>query len=745
MYYAHSTSGDRSHWQKLIDHLHHTALLAKGLGEKIGLGQYSYIAALYHDIGKYSEEFQKRLAGGKLIVDHSTAGAKEIANIFSSTPAEKIVGQMLSYCIAGHHSGLLDCGSPYDVETDGTWDARMKKQIPDYGTFRSEIKTSGFSLPEHLPIKPTTKKGSFSLSFLTRMIYSILVDADFLETETFMKSGGISRGQFDSISTLNERLNSYLEQFKNPTTSLNRKRTETLLLAIEKANSARGIFTLTVPTGGGKTLTSMAFALNHARQNGLERIIYVIPYTTIIDQNATVFKHCLGEENILEHHSNFDWEGALKSDSPDSEDDQTNNAINKLKLSSENWDVPVIVTTNVQFFESLFNNRSSRCRKIHNMANSVLVFDEAQMLPREFLDPCMKAVCELVKNYQSTAVFCTATQPILKKFFPTNIVFDEISKDPINLYQTYKRTYIIYDGKQPDAAIVESINQINQVLCIVNTRKHAKGLFKSLQMEGRYHLSTLMCAAHRKKTIGMIRERLASRQTCRVISTQIMEAGIDIDFPIGYRALAGLDSIIQAAGRVNREGKLPFGELHVFEPVSEFIKRTPAYIAQAAAVAQNILRQFKDDPLCLEAIQSYYNTLYSIQEPNAFDEKQILSCFEQGNPGEINFNFRSAAEKFRLIDEKTRSVIIPFDETVQQILKNEVLLNEPYRLLRKLQPYTVNLFEQEYFNLEGKGVIGFINDRFPVLRDRGFYDDETGLSLPETTGGEAIFFDRKGG
>ena len=315
--------------------------------------------------------------------------------------------------------------------------------------------------------------------------------------------------------------------------------------------------------------------MRHAAIHGLKRIIYVIPYTSIIDQNAAEFKNCLGIENVLEHHSNFDWDKNFAHTETEYYDDKTDNAKDKLKLATENWDIPVVVTTNVQFFESLFANRSSRCRKLHNIAKSVIIFDEAQMFPRDYLKPSLYAIYELVKNYGASAVFCTATQPSLGQFLPKEAVLTELITNTQALFDFYKRVQVKNIGKIPDDELIQRINGHPQALCIVNTRKHARGLFASVIDEGRFHLSTLMCPVHRKATIATIRQRLKTGLSCRVISTQIMEAGIDVDFPVGYRAISGMDSIVQAAGRVNREGREKSGNLYVFEPDSVFCETHP--------------------------------------------------------------------------------------------------------------------------------------------------------------------------
>ncbi|MFH1446616.1 MAG: helicase-related protein, partial [Chloroflexota bacterium] len=421
-------------------------------------------------------------------------------------------------------------------------------------------------------------------------------------------------------------------------------------------------------------------------------------------------------------------------------DDQTNNAIQKLKLAAENWDIPIIVTTNVQFFESLFGNRSSRCRKLHNIARSVIIFDEAQMLPRDYLKPCMYAVYELVKNYSATAILCTATQPSVEQFLPKEAELQELSADPQSLYKFYKRVQVKHIGIKPDDYITQQMNANQQALCIVNTRKHARGLFENLNNEGRFHLSTLMCPAHRKKTIAKIKETLCTGKPCRVISTQIMEAGIDIDFPVGFRAISGLDSIIQAAGRVNREGKQSEGTLYVFEPDSAFVKRTPAYIQQGAEVAKNILRNYAD-PVCTEAIHDYYELLYDLKSKDDFDKKNIFHYFEKGDPRNLNFDFKTASEKFKLIENNTVSVVIQYDRTAISFLDKARISDFPMSFSRKLQPYTVNIYQNEFNALQARGLIDLYGDTYAVLNDMGYYNAETGLQIPESVGGEALFFD----
>lgn len=738
-FYAHTNDQSSSGWQPLREHLLNTSQLALELGENSRLAQFAAIAALFHDLGKYSHNFQNKLLGANLRVDHSTAGAQEIYKLFSSTPNQNVIAILLAYCIAGHHSGLPDHGSNLDVGEAKTLVGRLKREVPPYFDYAQEMDLRSIDFPETLPIKPNRKDPGFSVAFFTRMVYSLLVDADYQETEAFMSGSKKPRGDFEQIASLCDKFNQYISKFDHPKNPIDRKRTETLQECIAAAAAyQQGYFSLTVPTGGGKTLSSMAFALNHASKHGLKRIIYVIPYTSIIEQNAAVFKACLGEQNVLEHHSNFDWEQRLRNSPLEDQDDQTNHALGKLKLAAENWDIPIIVTTNVQFFESLFANRSSRCRKLHNIANSVIIFDETQMLPREYLEPCMLAINELVGNYGASVVFCTATQPSLDQFLPTGAPVTELVSDPRSLYSFYKRVSVKPIGRATDEELLKTINQHRQVLCIVNTRKHAKGLFQGIDPNDRFHLSTLMCPAHRQAVISGIKTRLIRGQICRVISTQIMEAGIDVDFPIGYRAISGLDSIIQASGRVNREGRRPISELFVFEPVSTYVKRSPAYIQQGAEVASRILRDYHEDPSSLQAIQAYFDTLNGLQDAQYFDTKGILDYFRKGV---FKFDFETAGKNFRLIENDTQPVVICYDENVQGILNDVRRSQYPASYSRKLQRYTVNIYDQEFQALQEQGLIDVYNETYAVLNDNTYYDRETGLTIPNWSPGSAIFFD----
>jgi CRISPR-associated endonuclease/helicase Cas3 len=695
-------------WQLLKDHLEQTARLARQFASAFKAGDWGYLAGLWHDIGKYSDEFQQRLRSvsgndehietpGK--VDHSTAGAQHAASFF------KDAGKILAYNIAGHHGGLPDGNS-----TDSCLRSRLTKTIPSCKSCPQEILLT--DVP-NLPFKPISEYAGMQFSLFIRMVYSCLVDADFLDTEAFMemKKADYRKG-YPSLQELEviffDKLNSLRSNAKSST--VNQQRDLILQQCLATAEKPAGLFSLTVPTGGGKTLSSMAFALKHAARHKLKKIIYVIPFTSIIEQNAAVFREMMGESAILEHHSNFE---------PKEEDYRS-------RLASENWDAPIIVATNVQFFESFFSNRSSRCRKLHNIAESILILDEVQTLPAPYLLPCLAMLRDLSANYKTTVVFCSATQPAIQKRLDfkqglENVI--EIIDSPQTLAEVLKRTQIHVLDKMNDMELAVRLSEFNQVLCIVNTRKQAKNLFKALNgKEGTYHLSALMCPVHRSKTLKEIRKRLQEEKPCRVISTQLIEAGVDIDFPVVFRTIAGIDSIAQAAGRCNREGRLPIGEVFVFTPDSGI----PAgHFRQTAQAAESVLRRYSSDILSLEAIEEYFK-LYYWTKGDALDEERILTDLQAGCQ-KGDFPFKTIAEKFRFIKEEAKPVIIPFDEEARRLIQSLDYRNYPTSISRKLQKYTVSIYPNEWSQLLSIGSIQLKAESFPVLVDETLYNQYLGL------------------
>ncbi len=708
MFIAHKKeNSEETHLLK--EHLEETAKIARIFADKFDAGENAYIAGLLHDLGKYSHAFQERIKGSNIRVDHSTAGAQEAVKRFDA------MGKIIAYCIGGHHGGLPDWGSLSDTSITGTLRGKLHNDnIHSYDGYKNELTELDQLKNSQLKIKPTNGIG-FAISFYTRMLYSCLVDADFLNTEAFMSDNKIERGHNVQLKDLLEELNKKISSFGNPTNPINTKRNEILNSCIDKAKYERGLFSLTVPTGGGKTFSSMAFALNHAKENKMDRIIYVIPYTSIIEQNAEEFRKVFGDDVVLEHHSNFDF------------DDNETEKYKKLKLSSENWDIPIIVTTNVQFFESLYANKSSRCRKLHNIVNSVIIFDEAQMLPLNFLIPCVKAISELVTNYNCSAVLCTATQPALDNLFPEGMEVKEICNDTKELYNFFKRTSIIKRGPMDDDSLVKEINEHRQVLCIVDTRKHAFDLYSCLDGDDVFHLSTYMCPLNRRETIAEIKDRLDKNLPCKVISTSLIEAGVDIDFPIVYRAMAGLDSIIQSAGRCNREGKLKddegrsiLGEVHVFE--SE-VKLSTSF----SDITKGIMRRF-DDVASLDAILAYFEEVQYNLSNKGLDTKKIYNKIEE-HGDKLDFEFKQIADEFKIIDDNTYPIIIQYNEKAKKLIEKLRVEEFHSKTLRSLQPYTVNVYKKEYNNLLESGRLKLVANEFAVLADENSYNNETGINI----------------
>ena len=704
MYCAHIR--DDGAVQTVMEHLVGTAQLCASFAQRFGEEERGRLLGLAHDIGKCSDEFQRRLNGGPK-VDHATAGALECA---------KIREDLMACCVVGHHSGLPDFGnSRGDYPGAQTCIGRLKRGL------RGGIPTYHWDEKIPAPGKPPAFQDRFTQALWVRMLYSCLVDADYLDTETFMTEVHLLRKGYDPLPVLMDRLNTYVRPWFPGKTELNRNRCNILRQCLDSASQPRGVYSLTVPTGGGKTIASLAFALKHAIENGLDRVIYVIPYTSIIEQNAAVFRRILGDNNVVEHHSGILFD----------EEEETNRKNQFQRLASENWDAPVIVTTAVQFFESLYANRSSQCRKLHNMANSVIIFDEAQMIPTCHLKPCVGAIANLAAHFHSTAVLCTATQPALSDLFGQfcpGLKIHELCPEISEAFRSFCRVTYRDGGRLSDTALAEALNQERQVLCIVNTRKAAQKVYNLLPREGSFHLSTLMYPAHRKEVIGIIRQRLEDGLTCRVVSTSLIEAGVDVDFPAVYRELAGLDSIAQAAGRCNREGKRSADSSLVTYFQSE--NPIPALQRVNIRAAQEALQGSRDpgDP---ETIQRYFTALRSLIG-DRMDKTNAVKTLREGVSGCL-FPFETVAKNFRLIDQATCTVYIPIGEGAAacQPLVDGTAKREDYR---RAGQFGVSIYEQHYRDLYAAGDILPLTETSAVLANLSLYDPQMGLSLKADPG-----------
>ncbi len=755
---AHARTDNSGRWLEphaLEHHLQKVSRLAAQFAQPIG-PEWAGLAGIWHDLGKYRPAFQhyirqqtgfdcenahlepsdsksdsKQSAGR---VTHSTAGALHAINQLDG------YGQLIAYLIAGHHAGLADW---YSTKTGrGGLEHRLNNSQPELQESLAASVPEAILKPGIELKTPPIALSKDSLALWLRMLFSCLVDADFLDTESYMQpQQSARRSQYPALSELQQRFNRYMDNLRNNArdSELNHTRQQIFQQCLDAAEQQPGLFSLTVPTGGGKTLSSLGFALAHARKYQKQRIIYAIPYTSIIEQNASVFRQALGEDAVIEHHSNLDLPQEKET--------------SRSRLATENWDAPLIVTTNVQLFESLFAARTSRCRKLHNLANSIIVLDEAQQLPRNYLKPITWVMRQLSELYGVTFVFCTATQPDLSQRSDSfgTVHFDglkqirEIINQPARLAEQLRRTQVQLPTPECPALdwpqLADQLIEEPCVLAIVNTRKDAQALAELLpDDENHFHLSALMCPEHRSHILQQIRDRLTARQSgdddrpLRLISTQLIEAGVDIDFPVVYRALAGLDSIAQSAGRCNREGRLAEpGRVIVFRPPSQ----APAgLLRQGQQITEELIHSGLDDALAPASFQRYFELLYSKGE---LDEKGIQEALTPDSMDPPAIAFRTAANNFRLIEnDHQQSLVVPWcppGEEESPALKWLKMLDSsdsnktPAWLYRKLQRYSINLPEQQLQQMYNEGAVNIQAGCYLLVDSR--YHPKLGVLPPE--------------
>lgn len=704
IHYAHSRPGvDKSEWQTLESHSEAVSKLCDKFAASFHSSTIARIVGSLHDIGKARQSFQSYLLYANGLYDgtydglehgHSGAGACFIAERYG------LLGNALAYCIAGHHAGLPDWSG--GLTPDGALVQRLRneKSVLDEQSVLDWIKFKLKGLPDRLVPPFIFSQHDSSLSFWIRMMYSCLVDADFLDTESFMDPGlAAIRPVALSLDSLSYRFFSRLDEKQRSAmaTPINRIRAEIRSACEQAANLPPGLFSLTVPTGGGKTLSGTAFAIKHALRHGLKRIIYVIPYTSIIEQTADVLRGFLGTDNVLEHHSNFD---------PEKETPQS-------RLASENWDAPVVVTTAVQFFESLYACRSSRCRKLHNIAESVVILDEVQLLPTRLLLPCAEAIRQLTLHYQTSFVLSTATQLNLPGMDALPI--HEIVPQSLDLYHRLKRTNIEFPNnltiRRTWEDIADELKSHRQVLCIVNTRRDCHDLFTKMP-DGTIHLSASMCGEHRSHVIADIKRKLAEGDSLRVISTQLVEAGVDIDFPVVYRAFTGLSSIAQSAGRCNREGRLcGLGRVVVFMPPESAKIKDLRDGEYAMCDLLERPRGVDSDDACsypdyFKALHSRANDLGSIFGPLL--GVPVPEGFRNGpacRAEPLHYQFREAAAAFKMIDGAAQVAIIVRYGNNDPLIGSLRAVGPKRDIMRRLQRYTVNVPRSYISGLLEKGMI----------------------------------------
>lgn len=667
------TPNSLGEWHPLDAHLRNTAELAAEFTSKFGVQDLGKLCGLLHDVGKASTEFQKYLkqlhSGAKphKSPDHKKVGAASCVQLLPQG-----IGDLISFAILGHHS---------ELPSRADWQSAIRSTpIPE------EVKKEAKALIAS-PIDANHLAKAISalcatpteLELFIRMLHSSLVDADYLDTEAHFNPEISTR---KAKAALSDMLQIFLEDQNrlinnSPDTLVNSLRRDIYEYCLKAAEMPQGVFKLTVPTGGGKTRSSLAFALNHAVKHGLERIIYAIPYTSIIEQTADVFRSIFKDQSlVLEHHSLAAELG---------EDDEDSWA----RLAAENWDAPLIVTTTVQLFESLFSNKPSRCRKIHRLAKSVLILDEVQCLPIGLLAPILDALKTLVDKYGVTLLLSTATQPALDIQSPylkgfANTV--EIVPEPKYYFDKLKRVnYHIEPSPLTWEQVAEKMQEHHQCLTVVNSRKDALTLLDILGDDTAVHLSTLLCGLHRRELLQEIRRRLKTGAPCRVVSTQVIEAGVDLDFPTVLRAVGPLDRIIQAAGRCNREGLLSSGTVVVFEPAEG--GAPIGWYKTAMGEAELLLKEGCNlhNP---DDLEKYFSKLYQVVET---DSKGII-------PLRCSMDFPETARKFKMIEDNAVPVLVPYPDKsglFQEVLSAAKSKTMPRSLWRKAQGITVSIFWHE--------------------------------------------------
>lgn len=769
-YYAHTPEDNDRPWQTLEDHLNNVACLASGFASKFGATTWGYALGILHDAGKATDAFQRRLRGSSGSVDHSTAGAKMAVSRYDTSATLDIGGRLMAYAVAGHHGGMPDGTMSNKAPSLRERLAAATDQVPG---FERMLKERKISLPGEGDLEPLPcvrriadvpdgkgglpsqevlrLYGIYSTSFFTRMLFSSLVDADYLDTEEYVRPEltQIRNNTHSDLIGLDNVLKEYMTTLEDgaPDTTVNRARASILEDSLATAEEAPGVFTMTTPTGGGKTLASMAFALEHAVRYGMDRVIVAIPFTSIVEQTAEVLRGIFGRENVLEHHSNYDFEADDPND-PDS-------ALRE-RLAVQNWDAPIIVTTNVQLLESLYSNRPGKCRKLHNVARSVIVLDEAQTIPDGVLMPSLAALEELTLDYGSSVVLCTATQPAVDELWPFGSSPRPIVLHTEGLDTAFgSRTRFVVRGQIQESLLVDELAGLNQALCIVGTKAKARRLYEEILDDteggepgfrtGVFHLSASMVPAHRSRVIGEVRRRLATGERCLVISTQLVEAGVDVDFPVVYRELAGIDSLFQAAGRCNRNGRLrdergrpKVGEVNVFELVDD--EGSPDsqdmasnWLNRMKAISRQLIGEHGgtiDDSMVPEFFERRYRTGNMVDNLDGARVYRDLTDGQLLADGFASLSFRSYAERFKIIADDTTPVFAPWETEGRRLYGELMQAENPTAMAMRLQRYSVSVRPYELSKLEAAGAIETFG-QISVLRMeddcRSFYSDEVGL------------------
>ncbi len=707
-FYAH-TPASGGDWHDLVTHLERTALRAGEHASKFEAGQFAYLAGLWHDIGKFNPEFQeylRRCYEASINGEEVPRGGSVPHAVYGAVLARESL-QMLAPVIHGHHMGLQKFGSVQEA-TEGPGVRQVYRKILPVAQEKVEgLEFDGDvqDLLSGVPDKP--QEMELFTELLLRMVFSSLVDADFLDTEThFDPVQSAKRGTTLRPARLWEVLERDQEEVissAEPTT-VNGVREEVYRECLRAAELPQGVFRLAVPTGGGKTRSGLAFALKHAVEHDLDRVVVAIPYTSIIEQTAQTYRGIfreLDDNAVLEHHFAVQREENTDLCLPE-ESERLEEVRTRARLAAENWDAPLVVTTMVQLFESLFANRTSRCRRLHNLTRSVIVLDEVQTLPIGLLKPILSVLRELVRRYDVTVVLCTATQPALDEQTPHLEGFEDVvdivpEAMATGHFASLRRVeYEPFSEEWSWEEVAEHLLEASperRAMVVLNTRKDALALLDKLEGEPTLHLSTRLCGAHRRAVLEEVRRRLGAEEPCLLVATQVVEAGVDLDFPVVFRALGPLDRIVQAAGRCNREGALTgLGRVVVFRPAEGTMPPGDEYRSGTDEASMMLEHEGFDlhDP---EVFRDYFQLLYG---DVSLDAKGIQELRKR-------FDYPEVARRFRLIDGMSVPVIVRYDgpdqrqnesrdRTIERIRHTGLLAGDH----RRLQPYVVSLFEQEF-------------------------------------------------
>lgn len=714
-YFAHSRPGTQPGptWELLPDHLLKVAELAGHFANEFDSKEWGYLAGLWHDLGKFRAGFQRRIRGSNEQIEHAGAGA---------LLAEKHNCVPLAFAIAGHHAGMANRTEHSKIGLRPLRDrlANAAEALTEVSAVAAESFLN-VKMPElpHFLRGVSGHADAPRVELWTRFVFSALVDADYLATEAFYSGHQRELTATDSIERLGEKLGDRLVEFV-ANSPVNVIRAEVLEQCRSAASQRSGLFSLTVPTGGGKTLSALAFALAHAQVWGHRRVISVAPFTSIVEQTADVYRRVLGEHNVIEHHSAFDEAHAR--------DDNTELELTR-RLAVENWDAPVIVSTAVQFFESLFANRTSRCRKLHNITNSVVILDEAQTIPTDYLLCVLAVLNALVADYHCTILLCTATQPALdaRPALPQGLKdIQEIVASPSDLSVRLKRVCVEWPRTTeatPYADLAHEIINHPRILAVTHRRDDARLLAELLPGEGTYHLSALMCATHRSEVLSRVKRALEKGDVCRLVSTQLIEAGVDIDFPVVYRAMAGLDSLSQSAGRCNREGRLPeHGRFVVYNAETS---PPPGNPKRGAQITSGMLSEHGGtlDIWDQDILREYFRRLYQLADKDRYAVTAERSAL----------NFANVAEKVRLVDDGfSRAVVVPWNDSPDRLASFRA---RPARdTQRALQPYIVQVRVTDIERLLRLGALEPVGDTdlFAVTELRSdLYHERFGLLVTQ--------------